>query len=565
MSNIPAHFKPNIEQNRFISGITSKADERVEVGVLFIGAGPASLAGAIRLAQLLEGEPGLMESLGEIPIAIIEKGKYPGAHLVSGAVVNPIAFRKLFPNLPKFEFPFYDQVTKEAVYFLTEKGSFRLPTPPTMSNHGNYVASISKLAKWLAEKAEEKGVMIFNEMAGVKAIVEGGVVKGVRTDDKGLDRDGNPMENYQPGSDVLAKVTVFGEGTTGHLTQAVLNHFNLQRPNPQVYALGVKEVWEVPNPLDRVIHSMGWPLRGSKKYREFGGSFIYPMGQDRVSIGLVVGLDYTDASLSVHDILQELKLHPLIKGILDGGRRSESGWGAKTIPEGGFYSLPERLHVPGALFIGDCAGFVNVPALKGIHYAMWSGILAAETIFSALKEKRDPSEPTSLSRYDRAVKDSFIWKDLYRVRNMRQAFQYGFVPGFILAGLMTVTGGLFPGWRFKVHADSEHPMFPGDRNRKYPKPDNTYTFDKLSSVYVSGNRSRDNQPNHIIYRPDVPEVIGETWINMCPAQVYEWHEESGHKVVRTDPTNCVQCGAINAKGLRLTPPEGGSGPEYTET
>ena len=279
-SNIPAQFRPHIAPDRFVSGITSSPDERVEVGVLFVGAGPASLAGAIRLAQLLESEPELMESLGEIPIAIIEKGKYPGAHLLSGAVVNPIAFRKLFPDLPKFEFPFFDQVTKEGVYFLTERNSLRLPTPPTMNNHGNYVASISKVAQWLAGKAEEKGVMIFNEMSGMKLLVEDGAVKGVRTDDKGLDRDGKPMENYQPGSDVLAKVTVFGEGTTGHLTQVTLNHFQINRPNPQVYALGVKEIWEVPKPLDRVIHTMGWPLRGGKQYREFGGSFIYPMGRD---------------------------------------------------------------------------------------------------------------------------------------------------------------------------------------------------------------------------------------------------------------------------------------------
>jgi electron-transferring-flavoprotein dehydrogenase len=562
-SNIPAQFRPRIAPDRFVSGITSSPDDRVEVGVLFVGAGPASLAGAIRLAQLLENEPELMESLGEMPIAIIEKGKYPGAHLLSGAVVNPIALRKLFPGIPKFDFPFYDQVTKEGVYFLTEKSSLRLPTPPTMNNHGNYVASISKVAKWLAEKAEEKGVMIFNEMSGMKVLVEDGAVKGVRTDDKGLDRDGNPLENYQPGSDVLAKVTVFGEGTTGHLTQAALNHFQIGSPNPQVYALGVKEIWEVPKPLDRVIHTMGWPLRGGKEYREFGGSFIYPMGQDKVSIGLVVGLDYADASLSVHDLLQELKNHPLVKEILDGGKRTDSGWGAKTIPEGGFYAIPDRLDVPGGMFIGDCAGFVNVPALKGIHYAMWSGILAAETIFKVLKEKRDPSAPNSLAGYDRAVRDSFICKDLYSVRNMRQAFQHGFVPGFILAGLMTVTKGLFPGWKFGSHHDSEQPLFLGKKT--YTKPDNRYTFDKLSSVYASGNRSRDNQPNHIIYEPEVSEVVGEAWINMCPAQVYEWHEENGHKVIRTDPTNCVQCGAINAKGLRLTPPEGGSGPEYTET
>lgn len=564
MSSIPAQFKPPVEKNEFISGITHKPEDRVEVGILFVGAGPASLAGAIRLAQLLSDEPEIMESLGEIPIAVIEKGKYPGAHLVSGAVVNPISFRTLFPELKDEDFPFFGPVDKESVYFLTRKHSLILPTPPTMHNKANFAASISQMAKWLGERAEEAGVMIFNEMSGMNLLVENEVVRGVRTDDKGLDKDGNKLGNYQPGSDILAKVTVLGEGTTGHLSMAMIDHFNLKGANPQVYALGVKEIWEVPNPLDRVIHTMGWPLRGSRKYSEFGGSFIYPMGLDKVCIGLVVGLDYTDATLSVHDLLQELKLHPLVKEILDGGKRSDNGWGAKTIPEGGLYSIPDPLHVPGALLIGDSAGLVNVPALKGIHYAMMSGIIAAESIFSALKGKNDPAGPDALAGYDRAIRKSFIWKDLYQVRNMRQAFQDGFVPGFILAGLMTVTKGLFPGGRFKLHRDSEKEMFIGDK-RSYPKPDGEYTFDKLTSVYASGNRSRDNQPDHIRIRRDVPEVIGETWINMCPAQVYEWDEENGKKVIRTDPSNCVQCGAITSKGGRLTPPEGGSGPEYTET
>jgi electron-transferring-flavoprotein dehydrogenase len=564
MSSIPAQFKPPVEKNEFISGITHKPEDRVEVGILFVGAGPASLAGAIRLAQLLSDEPEIMESLGEIPIAVIEKGKYPGAHLVSGAVVNPISFRTLFPELKDEDFPFFGPVDKESVYFLTRKHSLLLPTPPTMHNKANFAASISQMAKWLGERAEEAGVMIFNEMSGMNLLVENEVVRGVRTDDKGLDKDGNKLGNYQPGSDILAKVTVLGEGTTGHLSMAMIDHFNLKGANPQVYALGVKEIWEVPNPLDRVIHTMGWPLRGSRKYSEFGGSFIYPMGLDKVCIGLVVGLDYTDATLSVHDLLQELKLHPLVKEILDGGKRSDNGWGAKTIPEGGLYSIPDPLHVPGALLIGDSAGLVNVPALKGIHYAMMSGIIAAESIFSALKGKNDPAGPDALAGYDQAIRKSFIWKDLYQVRNMRQAFQDGFVPGFILAGLMTVTKGLFPGGRFKLHRDSEKEMFIGDK-RSYPKPDGEYTFDKLTSVYASGNRSRDNQPDHIRIRRDVPEVIGETWINMCPAQVYEWDEENGKKVIRTDPSNCVQCGAITSKGGRLTPPEGGSGPEYTET
>ena len=560
----PADFKPPIEQNEFISAVTDDPENRVEVGVLFVGAGPANLAAAIRLGQLLSDEPEIMESLGEIPIAIIEKGKYPGAHLLSGAVVNPVSFRALFPDMQDSDFPFLGTVKEEAVYYLTNKGSIRLPTPPTMHNSGNYVASITKMAQWLGEKAEELGVMIFNEMSGMKILVENGVVKGVRTDDKGLDRDNKPLGNFQPGSDVLANVTVLGEGTTGHLSMALIEHFNLEGENPQIYALGVKEIWEVAKPLDKVIHTMGWPLRGSRKFNEFGGSFIYPMGEDKVSLGLVVGLDYADATLSVHDLLQELKSHPIVKNILEDGKRLDSGWGAKTIPEGGFYAIPNKLSVPGALLVGDSAGFVNVPALKGIHYAMMSGILAADTIFTQLKEKKDPSAEGALAGYDEAVKNSFIWKDLYRVRNMRQAFQNGFLSGFILAGLMTVTGGLFPGWRFRSHRDSEKEMFIGD-DRNYPKPDNKYTFDKLNSVFATGNRSRENQPNHIRINKDVPDVIAEAWINMCPAHVYEWNEDSSSKELRLDPSNCVQCGAITSKGGRLTPTEGGSGPEYEQT
>lgn len=564
MSNNPADFRPPVEKDEFITGLDGDPDNRVEVGVLFIGAGPASLAGAIRLSQLLSEQPELMESLGEIPIAIIEKGKYPGAHLLSGAVVNPIGFKTLFPDMKESDFPFFKSVKSEAVYYLTEKGSYRLPTPPTMHNTGNYVASISKIGEWLGQKAEEAGVMIFNEMAGTKIIIDDGKVRGVKTDDKGLDKDGGKMGNYQPGTDILAQATVFGEGTTGHLSMALIDHYNLKRANPQIYALGVKEIWEVSKPLDKVIHTMGWPLRGSKKYGEFGGSFIYPMGEDKVSLGLVVGLDYADAKLSVHDLLQTLKTHPLVKGILEGGKRADNGWGAKTIPEGGFYAIPEKLSVPGAVIIGDSAGLVNVPALKGIHYAMMSGIMSAESIFNSLKEKKPLSEAGALANYDEVLRNSFIWKDLYSVRNMRQVFQGGFVKGFVLAGLMTLTKGLFPGGRVGSHHDYEKEMFIGS-DTSYPKPDGKLTFDKLTSVYESGNRTRDNQPDHIRIVKDVPEVIGEAWINMCPAQVYEWDESANEKVIRTDPSNCVQCGAITSKGGRLLPPEGGGGPEYKET
>lgn len=553
----PSEYPPPYQAKDFVTKPTRPPDKQLSVGVLIVGAGPAGLACAIRLGQLLKEAPEIAKQLGEFPIAILEKGKYPGAHLVSGAVINPSAFHKLFPDLKDSDFPFAGPVQKEAVYFLTPARAIRLPTPPTMRNHDNFVASLSRVGGWLAKKAEAIGVTILSETAAYKLLVGDGKVLGVQTGDKGRDRNGQLLSNFEEGIDMLAQVTVLAEGTQGHLTQTTIEYFNLQGANPQIYALGVKEIWEVPQALDRVIHTMGWPLRLGKKYGEFGGSFAYPLGSNKVSLGLVVGLDYHDTSLSVHDLFQEMKTHPFFRKILAGGRRLDKGWGAKTIPEGGFYSLPKRLHLPGALLTGDAAGFVNVPALKGIHYAMESGILAAEVIFQSLKNKTD------LKTYDQAIQKSLIWKDLKQVRNMRQAFQWGFWPGFFLAGLMTVTGGLFPGWRFKTRPDSEQPLFIG--NKKYAKPDGKYLFDKLSSAYASGNRSRDNQPNHLKVATDVPEEIGEAWIQMCPANVYEWHTEGGKKQIRVNATNCIHCGAISAKGGRLTPPEGGSGPEYTET
>ena len=559
----PSQFPPPYTPNDYIATVTSPEEQRLKVGVLIVGGGPAGLACAVRLGQLLKEAPEIGQSLGDFPVAILEKGKYPGAHLLSGAVINPGPFRKLFPDLQDKDFPFFEQVKKESVCFLTSKKSFPIPIPPTMNNHGNFVASVSKVGGWLASKAEELGVTLLPETVGYKLLIENGAVQGVRTGDKGLDRQGKPLSNYEPGVDMTGEVTVLAEGTQGHLTQIAMQHFNLHGENPQIYALGVKEVWEVARPLDRVVHTMGWPLRLGKKYGEFGGSFVYPFGPKQVSLGLVVGLDYHDASISVHDLLQEMKLHPLFRKILEGGRRIEKGWGAKTIPEGGFYSLPKNLSVPGAVLLGDGAGFVNVPSLKGIHYAMWSGILAAEKIFEGLKAKQNLKAQGALQGYDQSVRKSVIWKDLYQVRNMRQAFQYGFVPGAMLASLMTLTKGAFPGGRFKMKADYERCLFLG--NKKYPKPDNKYTFDKLSSTYASGNRSRDSQPNHIKVDVNVPEVIGEAWINMCPANVYEWHTTpEGKKQIQLNPSNCIHCGAITDKGGRLTPPEGGSGPEYTE-
>ncbi|MBI4124312.1 MAG: 4Fe-4S dicluster domain-containing protein [Deltaproteobacteria bacterium] len=559
----PSQYPPPYQAADFVARPSKGADKQLSAGVLIVGAGPAGLACAIRLGQLLKESPEVAKPLGEFPIALLEKGKYPGAHLVSGAVINPIAFRQLFPGLKDSDFPFAGAVQKEAVYFLTAKGAVRLPTPPTMQNHGNYVASLSKVGAWLAKQAEGLGVTILSETAGYKLLVDDGKVVGAQTGDKGRDRNGQPLSNFEEGIEMLAQATVLAEGTQGHLTQTAIEHFNLKGANPQIYALGVKEIWEVPKSLDRVVHTMGWPLRPAKKYGEFGGSFAYPLGPNKISLGLVIGLDYHDATLSVHDLFQEMKRHPLFQKILEGGRRLDKGWGAKTIPEGGFYALPRQLHLPGCLLTGDAAGFVNVPALKGIHYAMTSGMLAAEAIVEALRSRRDLKAPHALQSYDQKIRRSFIWKDLRRVRNMRQAFQWGFWPGFFLAGLMTVTRGLFPGWRFKTRPDYEQPLFNGDK--KYPKPDGKYTFDKLASAFASGNRSRDNQPNHIRVMTEVPETVGEAWIHMCPANVYEWHTEGGQKKIHVNATNCIHCGAISAKGGRLTPPEGGSGPEYTET
>jgi electron-transferring-flavoprotein dehydrogenase len=556
----PADYPPPFDARDYVVPPTDPQDERVEVGVLIVGAGPAGLACAIRLGQLLEDAPEVRERLGEVPIAVLEKGKQPGSHLLSGAVVNPRALRRLFKGRKRIdEMPFSGPVEHEAVYFLTAGRALRIPAPPTMKNEGNVVASLSRLGRWLADQAEEGGAMILPETSAVKLLAADGRVRGVRTGDKGRGREGKELPNFEPGADVVARVTVLAEGTQGHLTGVALNRFGLAGDNPQVWALGVKEVWKVARPLDRVIHTMGWPLRPAAKYREFGGSFIYPLGDDMVTLGMVVGLDYRDVELSVHDLLQELKTHPLVRKILEGGERV--AWGAKTIPEGGFLSLPKQLHAPGLLITGDGAGLVNVPALKGIHYAIESGSLAAETAFASLQRGQTPWTPGALAGYDDALRQSFIWKDLQEVRNMRQAFGRGFWMGGALAGMMTATKGRFPGGESRTERDIEHELIRTDRARSYPASDGKLAFDKLSSVFASGNKTRDDQPSHIVLRQDVPSELAVLWERMCPAQVYE---ATGGGVTVT-PSNCVQCGAITAKGGRLTPPEGGSGPEYTVT
>jgi electron-transferring-flavoprotein dehydrogenase len=560
----PADFPPPFDPAEFVTEPTDPTEERIDVGALVVGAGPAGLSAAIRLAQLLEERPDLRERLGEVPIAVVEKGKTPGAHLLSGAIVNPRAFRQLFPGMHTEDMPFRSPVEREGLYYLTSNRAMRVPAPPTMWNHGNHVASLAEIGRWLAERAEELGVTIVPETSARKLLVTGGRVTGIRTGDRGRGRDGEELANFEPGSDIRSRVTILAEGTQGHLTGVAMSHFALSS-KPQVWALGVKELWEVPKPLDRVIHTMGWPLRGGRKYREFGGSFIYPLDESLVAIGMVVGLDYTDATLSVHDLLQELKGHPFVRGILEGGKRV--AWGAKTIPEGGFLALPDRFHFPGGMIVGDGAGLVNVPALKGIHYAMRSGMLAAEAACDALAPGRTPWTPGALAPYDAALRESYVWKDLERVRNMRPAFKHGFVRGALLAGVSMNTLGKLPPGNLELEPDAEAPVFVGNRDRQYPQSDGRLFFDKLSSVYLSGNKTRDDAPSHVLVDRKVRRELAETWVHMCPAQVYEagGEESPAGNVVGVEVTasNCIQCGAISAKGGRLTPPEGGDGPEYS--
>nr|MBA3305675.1 4Fe-4S dicluster domain-containing protein [Thermoleophilaceae bacterium] len=525
-----------------------------------------------RLLQLLAEDEALLEVLGEVPVAIVEKAKTCGAHNLSGAVMRPGPLQELFPDLSREQWRTegfaFGEVDKESIYLLPNgKRKLKIPPPPPQHNKGNEVVSVSAMCRYMSRQAEDAGAYVLTETAATQLIVEDGEVKGVRSGDKGRGRDGEPMGNFEPGTDIAARATVLAEGCWGHLTGAAIREFGLgEDREPQVWELGVKEVWKVAKPLDRVIHTLaGWPLKISARYGQIGGSWIYPMkdektGDDLVSIGFVVDLDYADATTSAHDLLQQFKTHPMVREILEGGERVS--WGAKAIPAGGYWAMP-KLSMPGAVLTGDAGGMVNLAALKGVHYAIKSGTLAAEAIYASLK-----GDSTDFSDYEQLVDDSVIGKDLYQQRNTRQPFQMGLIRGGPLVNLMIATKGRFPGGRWKIHRNDAQPMFIGKTKNGYPKPDGKYIFDKLSSVFISGNATRDDAPNHIRVQTKVPREIAETWAWMCPAGVYEIPDDApaeGDVDVIVNYTNCVQCGAITAKGGRLTTPEGGDGPLYRNT
>lgn len=546
-SFVPLQYQPALPIDRLILAEQPGADN-IAMDVVFVGAGPAGLAGAIELVKLVRQDNEAGGGLGDVRIAVLEKAAALGEHNLSGAVVNPGPFHELFADVAPAELPFRDTVTKEGVYLLTRRSALRVPTPPTMKNRGNRIASISEIVRWMGERAEAMGVDVFTGFPAASLLVDGTRVIGVRTTPSGLDRGGHAGSNAQPATDLVAKVTALSEGTRGALAQAYYEWQGVASPHPQIFALGVKELWKTKAPLGRVIHTLGWPLPRDV----FGGTFLYPLEPNLLALGIVVGLDSEDASLDVHELLQRTKTHPFFRRHLQGGELVE--WGAKTIPEGGFHSIPARRHGDGVVILGDSAGFVDVASLKGIHYAVESGMFAARAIFSALKQ--GDTSAAALQAYDRMVDESFIRNELFRRRNMRLAFKRGFYRGGLDSALMSLTAGRFPTPRIEVEADASIPRRAAGSSELVP--DNKLTFSKPDAVFRSGNTTRDDIPSHLIVGEDVPPEVADFYARMCPAGVYE---RDGDRLL-VNPSNCVDCKATDVLGPRWTPREGGSGPRY---
>jgi electron-transferring-flavoprotein dehydrogenase len=553
------------------------ARETLETDVLIVGAGPAGLSCALRLTQLIR-EHQAKSGCGPAPllpenICVLEKASAIGAHSLSGAVLDPKAIHELLPDCEAQGAPLESPVTRDAVYFLTAGGQWKLPVnPPFLRNQGNFIISLNKFMKWMGTLAERAGVSLFPGFAGAEVLYEGGRVAGVRTDDKGVDRNGRPKSNFQPGYDVHAKVTVFAEGPRGSLSKELVARLGLDRGrNPQNYSLGVKELWEVPpGRIGRgtVIHTAGWPLSP----RQFGGGFIYMLTDTLVAIGLVAGLGVPDPRFDVHNAFQQFKTHPWVRSRLEGGQMVR--YGAKTIPEGGYFAIPQTA-ADGALLIGDAAGFMNSQRLKGIHLAMKSGMIAAEMIFDALL-KKDCSAAT-LGQFERRWRASWVKEELWKVRNYRQGFERGFWPGVMHAGLQWVTGGRGLHARYPSRPDHQHMRrlleFDAQPLQKI-KPDGQLTFDKLSDVYHSATRHEEDQPPHLriadfgICNGRCVAEYGNPCQHFCPAAVYEMepNPDGTGKRLKINASNCVHCKTCDIADpyqiITWVPPEGGGGPHY---
>jgi len=564
--------------------------ESLEVDVLFVGAGPANLVAAYHLAKLVAAHNEKAESKLEPMIAIIEKSSEVGDHILSGAVLDPKALREVLPDFESAA-PFQTKVSGEKLLFLTQSHALKAPiVPKPMDNHGNFVVSLSDVTKWLAEKVAEMGVQIFCGFPGSEMLYgEKGEVVGVRTGDKGVDREGNHKGNYEPGVDLLAKVTVLGEGSRGSLCKQLFADKQMySATHPMVYGIGVKELWEVPAgrmSKGEVVHTLGFPL----KREEYGGSFLYAISETQLSLGLVIGLDYLDPFLDAHARLQKLKMHPSFRRILQGGKLLK--YGAATLPEGGYYTMPQLYH-DGVMVVGDSASFLNGMRLKGIHLAMKSGMLAAETALDALLQKDSSKEV--LAGYKRRFEASWAHDELYKTRNFHQAFQGGLWSGLFHAGLQMISGGrgLHDPW--PAPAGHEHMRTVSEYyGRPYadtadtagavpekPEYDGELTFDKLTCVYHSDTGHEENQPCHLKVR-DLDLCHGRcTWEygnpcqHFCPAGVYEWiaraePDDQGHNYdFNINPANCVHCKTCDIMDpyqiIDWVTPEGGGGPHFSK-
>ena len=537
--------------------------ESMEFDVVIVGAGPSGLSTAIRLRQLCA------EHDSDLSICIVEKGSEVGAHILSGAVLEPRSLDELFPDWKERGAPLHTPAQEDRFLFLTKSGAVRLPTPPQMHNKGNYIISLGNLCRWLGEQAEALDVSIFPGFPASEVLFhDDGTVKGVATQDMGVGRDGKPKGSFEPGVELHARVTVFAEGCRGHLTKSLFERFDLRTgADPQTYGIGIKELWEI-DPAKHeqglVVHTLGWPLDRST----YGGSFLYHLEDDQVAVGFVVGLDYTNPHLSPFEEFQRFKTHPKIRPTFEGGRRI--AYGARAISEGGIQSLP-KLTFPGGLLVGDTAGFLNVPKIKGTHTAMKSGMTAAEAIFDVL---RDDSSSPEITDYRSRLENTWLWDELHRVRNLRPSFRWGLWGGMLYSGLDTyVLRGKAP-WTLHHHADhaalkkaSECPRI------AYPKPDGAVSFDRNSSVFLSNTNHEEDQPVHLTLKDDsVPIAVNLAEYDApeqryCPAGVYEIvHEGEDGPRLQINAQNCVHCKTCDIKdpmqNIHWVTPEGGGGPNY---